>query len=155
MSVDRRLFCAASLMAAFGSQPAAFGSQVAALGAQTGEAAEKRLNSFAEPFAAMKVQDHGTSTFRAICDGMTVAGARVEVHETTLNPGAEPHPAHRHKHEEFLLMLKGEVEVMIDGKSTVLGPGSCGFWKSMSLHHARNVGQDVAQYFIVSVGTDA
>ncbi len=103
----------------------------------------------------MKAQDHGASTFRPIADGITAAGTRVEVHETQLQPGAEPHPPHRHKHEEFLLMVNGEVEVTIDGQSTVLTAGSAGFWKSNSLHHARNVGQDVAQYFVVSVGEDA
>ena len=147
MTANRRTFCTSSLagLLTLAGAPAALAAP----------ASEKPLESFAEPFSRMRAQDHGASTYRPICEGITAVGARVEVHETTLNPGAEPHPPHRHKHEEFLMMVKGQVEVTIDGASTVLGPGSCGFWKSMALHHARNIGQEVAQYFVVSVGTDS
>ena len=148
MVSTRRLFCA-------GSAPGLLG--LAGLFDCTPAEADTAapLNSFTAVFENLKVQDHGTSTFRAICDGETAAGARVEVHETQLQPGAEPHPPHRHKHEEFLLLMKGQLEVTIDGVSSTLTPGSVGFWKTMSLHHARNTGSAIAQYFIVSVGTDA
>ena len=119
------------------------------------EHAGQPLGSFEINFDEMHAQDHGSSTFRPICDGITASGTRLEVHETTLNPGAEPHPPHQHKHEEFLIMVKGRVEVTVDGMSKVVTPGAVSFWKSMSLHHAKNVGQEVAQYVIVSVGTDS
>ena len=145
MPTNRRTFCATSAA-----------SLLAFLAAQESHAAEvgKPLDSFAKPFDSLTPKSTGSNTFRAICDGTTAVGARVEIHETTLAPGAEPHPAHRHKHEEFLLMVKGQVEITVDGQSSTLGPGGCGFWKSMSLHHARNTGTEPAQYFIVSVGND-
>ncbi len=148
MSITRRIFCA-------GSAPALLGLARLLDSVQASAAADTPLDSFTAIYANLKAQDHGTSTFRPICDGQTASGARIEIHETQLQPGAEPHPPHRHKHEEFLLLMKGQLEVTIDGVSSTLTPGSVGFWKTMSLHHARNTGTELAQYFIVSVGTDA
>lgn len=146
MSASRRMFCASSVPAILLLADALASAQAVP---------SQKLGSFAKPFEAMVPQEHGSSSFRPICDGVVAAGMHVEVHETELNPGAEPHPPHRHKHEEFLLLMKGRLEITIDGQSSTLTPGSVGFWQSMALHHARNIGHDVAQYFIVSVGTDA
>ena len=148
MSASRRTFCAASVPAAF--------SLVTLLSASRAKAAVSQpLQSFIMPFAAMKAHENTSTAIRPIADGQTAEGAHVEVHETQLNPGAEPHPPHRHKHEEFLLLMKGQIEVTVDGETSTLTPGSVGFWKSMSLHHLRNTGPEIAQYFIVGFGNDA
>jgi uncharacterized cupin superfamily protein len=147
MTASRRSFCAGSIPAFLALAECL---QATEAQAELGQS----LQSFTEPFEDMKAQTHGSSTYRSICDGITAVGARVEVHETQLNPGAEPHPPHRHKHEEFILIVKGRILVDIDGKSATLTPGSAIFWKTMALHHMRNIGDDVAQYFVVSIGTD-
>lgn len=147
MSASRRTFCTGSVPALLGFVELFQSMHAAATPAE--------LQSFTTTFESMKAQNHGASTFRAICDGTTATGVRAEVHETQLESGAEPHPPHRHKHEEFLLIMKGTVETTIDGKSATLTPGSVGFWSSMSLHHLRNIGPDTAQYFVVSIGNDA
>ncbi len=145
MNDSRRTFCAASLPAL-----------LTVLAAREALAAPApTLDSFALPFAQMKEQGHGPSTFRAITNGVTASGEHIEIHETELQPGASPHPAHRHKHEEFMLIVKGNLEVTIDGTSTVLNSGSAAFMKSNSLHHVRNAGQDIVQYFVVGTGMDA
>ena len=146
MPPSRRTFCTASAL---------LGLTELLRSTNAAAAPDQPLQSFTDIFENLKPQVHPNTTFRPICDGQTASGAHVEVHETTLNPGAEPHPPHRHKHEEFLLLMKGRIETTIDGASATLTPGSVGFWKSMSLHHLRNTGPDAAQYFIVSIGTDA
>ncbi len=148
MSASRRSFCAVSIPALLAIAECL---QATEAQATPGEP----LQSFTKPFRDMQAQTHGASTYRGICDGLTASGARVEVHETELQAGAEPHPPHRHKHEEFILIVKGNIEVTIDGKTSTLTGGSASFWKSMALHHMRNIGQDVAQYFVVAIGTDA
>lgn len=145
MQANRRTFCSTSLASLLSLAAAS-----KALAAPAGEP----LDSFAKPFDELPVKTSGANTARAICDGLAVTGTRVEIHETTLGIGAEPHPPHRHKHDEFLLLIKGQVEVSDDGKSTTLGPGSCAYWRSMSLHHVHNTGREPAQYFIVGIGTD-
>ena len=35
-----------------------------------------------------------------------------------LNPGAEPHPPHKHPEEEFMLITEGTGEMKVDGKLT-------------------------------------
>ncbi len=148
MSASRRTFCA-------GSFPAMLGLTQLLSITDARAATSQPLQSFIAPFADMKVHENASTTIRPIADGQTAEGAHIEVHETQLNPGAEPHPPHRHKHEEFLLLMKGQIEVTVDGETSTLTPGSVGFWKSMSLHHLRNTGSEIAQYFIVGLGNDA
>jgi quercetin dioxygenase-like cupin family protein len=110
------------------------------------------LSSFAKPFASLTPRTHGGNTYRQILDGMTSSGDHIEVHETTLAAGASPHPPHRHKHEELFLMIKGQLAVTIEGKTTVIGPGAAAFVASNQLHGAHNPGSEAAQYFVVATG---
>ena len=80
------------------------------------------LSSFIKPFDALPVKQNGQNESRPILDGLTHSGYHLEVHETTLGPGGEPHPPHRHEHEEIFLMMKGTLAVTIAGKTTVIGP---------------------------------
>jgi quercetin dioxygenase-like cupin family protein len=111
------------------------------------------LNSFVKPYSDLPVKQNGQNESRAILEGVTHSGDHLEVHETTLAAGSEPHPPHRHEHEELFLLMKGTVAVTIDGKTTVIGPGSAAFVHSNELHGVRNPGPDKAQYFVVATGT--
>ena len=42
----------------------------------------------------------------------------------TLEPGAQPHPPHRHPEEEFLIVASGTGEIECAGKTTQVGPGA-------------------------------
>jgi quercetin dioxygenase-like cupin family protein len=111
------------------------------------------LNSFVKPYSDLPVKQNGQNESRAILEGVTHSGDHLEVHETALAAGSEPHPPHRHEHEELFLLMKGTVAVTIDGKTTVIGPGSAAFVHSNELHGVRNPGPDEAQYFVVATGT--
>jgi mannose-6-phosphate isomerase-like protein (cupin superfamily) len=110
------------------------------------------LSSFAKPFSELPVKKNGTNESRPILHGLTHTGEPLEVHETTLGPGNEPHPPHRHVHEELFLLMKGSVVVTIEGKSTTIGPGSAAFVHSNELHGVRNPGPETAQYFVMEIG---
>ena len=111
------------------------------------------LNSFIKPYDELPVKQNGSNQSRPIMDGLTHTGYHLEVHETTLAAGSEPHPPHRHEHEEFFLIVKGKLEVTIAGKSGVIGPGGAAFVHSNELHGVHNPGPDSAQYFVVATGT--
>src|SRR5262245_49321944 len=49
-------------------------------------------------------------------------GSAIEIFDTTGIPGGGP-PPHKHKWEEIYVVLTGEMDVMVDGKTTRIGPG--------------------------------
>jgi quercetin dioxygenase-like cupin family protein len=111
------------------------------------------IPSFVKPYSDLPVKQNGQNESRAILDGDLHTGEHLEVHETTLAPGSEPHPPHRHEHEELFLLMKGNVAVTIEGKTTLIGPGSAAFIHSNELHGVHNPGPEKAQYFVVATGT--
>jgi mannose-6-phosphate isomerase-like protein (cupin superfamily) len=111
------------------------------------------LTTFVTPFSELPVKKNGPNESRAILHGVTHAGYHLEIHETTLAAGSEPHPPHQHEHEELFLMMKGSIAVTIAGKTTLIGPGSAAFVHSNELHGVHNPGPEQAQYFVVEIGT--
>src|ERR1700686_3742370 len=111
------------------------------------------LSSFVKPYSELPVKQSGQNESRPILDGVTHSGDHLEVHETILAPGSEPHPPHRHEHEELFLLMKGSVAVTIDGETTTIGPGSAAFVHSNELHGVQIPGPEKAQYFVVAVGS--
>ena len=111
------------------------------------------LTSFIKPYDDLVMKPSGQNEPRPILDGITHSQDHFEVHETTLAPGGEPHPPHRHEHEELFLMMKGSLAVTIAGKTATIGPGGAAFVHTNELHGVHNPGSDHAQYFVVAIGT--
>jgi quercetin dioxygenase-like cupin family protein len=91
---------------------------------------------------------------RPVFDNPTVAMDKLEVHITTLNPGMESHPVHRHSWEEMLLVKDGDFEVSINGQKHHAGPGSLVFFAANDPHNAKNVGTTPATYYVINFVTD-
>ncbi len=128
---------------------------VGALAAAPGVAAQKTaLPSKVFPYSEMPVHKNGANESRPVLEGELHDGCYLEVHQTKLAPGAMPHPAHHHLHEEMFLVREGAIEITISGKSTQLGPGSVGFVGSNDEHGIRNPGAAHAEYFVVAFGKD-
>ena len=87
-------------------------------------------------------------------EGYTHDGYRIAMHESILEAGGMPHPAHHHKHEEMFMLREGTLEVTISGKASQAGPGDVVFVASNEEHGVRNVGKTSAQYFVVELGSD-
>jgi len=96
----------------------------------------------------IKAADHNTYP---MLKGETDKGTPIELHETELLPGAEPHPPHHHPAEELFLVRDGVVEVTIAGKSTKLPAGSAAYIASNVVHGIRNVGNRPARYFVMQL----
>jgi quercetin dioxygenase-like cupin family protein len=112
------------------------------------------LPAQAYPFGELPTRREGENVFRPVLEGETHSGYDIELHETELAPGGRPHPPHRHVHEEIFLIRQGELDVMIAGKTTRLGPGSVAYIASNVEHGIHNAGRGAAEYFVLALGSD-
>ena len=71
-----------------------------------------------------------TDQLSGLCAGMAV-----------LDPGATPHPPHRHPEEEFLIIASGTGEIECAGKTTKVGPGAVMYCAGHTLHGITNTGK--------------
>jgi quercetin dioxygenase-like cupin family protein len=103
-------------------------------------------------FEDLPVRANGKNRSRAVLNGLTHSGFPVEMHQTELGPGMEPHPPHSHVNEELLMLRAGTLEVTISGQTTTLGPGGSAYVASGELHGWRNPGETPAHYFVIALG---
>lgn len=89
---------------------------------------------------------------QAVTHGTLPTGEGVELHNSTLLPGHEPHPPHQHEHEEFLFLREGKVEWLIDGARQTAYAGDILYAASGVLHGMRNTGTAAAKYFVLAIG---
>lgn len=73
----------------------------------------------------------------------------LEMHVTTLNEGMKSHDQHTHLDEEIILVLKGDVEEMIDDVPYKAEAGSLIYLNSMIPHGIRNAGSGQCEYFAI------
>ena len=64
-----------------------------------------------------------------------------------LKPGMSPHPPHQHPEEEFMLVTQGAGEILVDGKTTQVGPGSMMYCAANQLHGIENTGSEPMQFY--------
>ena len=98
----------------------------------------------------MKPEKTSTGEVRHLCKAPTATVDQLEMHVTTLNPGMESHPPHRHVNEELIIIREGDCETLSNGKWVKCGPGSVVFNASNSLHGFRNVGTTPAVYHVIN-----
>jgi len=96
-----------------------------------------------------------SGSVRTFYNGATGTLKNLDVHVTTLNPGAAPHPPHKHPNEEMLVMKQGTVEALINGQWVRVGPGGIIYLASNIFHGVRNVGSDQAVYTVIGFKTES
>ena len=124
-------------------------TQAQAQAADTTPMAESKVFRF-DNLPVVKNANGGES--RAVMHGTLPTGEFVELHETMLPPGKEPHPPHKHRNTEFVLIREGNVEYWgEDGKHEPMGPGDIVYTASNQMHGMKNTGTTNASYFVVSI----
>ena len=83
-----------------------------------------------DPGCEVRIHYNGpTDQLRGMCAGVA-----------TLEPGASPHPPHRHAEEEILIVSEGTGVIECDGKEIAVGPGAMMYCPSEMLHGITNTG---------------
>lgn len=98
----------------------------------------------------MKAVKTNVGEVRSLCKAPTATLDQLEMHISTLNPGLESHPPHRHVNEELIILRDGECETLSNGKWVKVTPGSVVFNASNSLHGFRNIGTTPATYHVIN-----
>ena len=121
---------------------------LAAVGAASARA--EVLGSTMFDWAALTPQANRTGEVRRVVQKPTATLDELEIHITTLKPGEESHPPHKHVNEEILIVKEGTVEALVNGELKRGGPGSLIFQASNQLHNIKNVGATPATYHVIN-----
>jgi quercetin dioxygenase-like cupin family protein len=64
-----------------------------------------------------------------------------------LDPGMSPHPPHQHPEEEFMLITQGTGELLVDGATYQVGPGSMMYCAGNRIHGITNTGSEKMLFY--------
>ena len=83
--------------------------------------------------------------------GTDHSGFALEMHETELGPGVESHPPHKHVHEEIMVVLEGQLQTNVEGKTEVAERGAVVYFGSNQSHNVRNAGRVPVRYYVLEL----
>ena len=103
----------------------------------------------------LPIKENRSGTFQHVATGKLATGEPIEIHNTTLKPGAMPHPAHRHDHTEFMIIREGSLSWILGEQTIHAGPGDILYARGGEVHGLKNVGDTDARYAVIAIGADA
>jgi quercetin dioxygenase-like cupin family protein len=102
------------------------------------------------PAKAGSMAGHSSSRYLT---GMLKAGnIRLEMHESTIDPGAEHEAVGTHLHSEIWLVREGTAELTTNGVARTRVVGDVGICVAGDKHFIANVSDKPVTYFVVTVG---
>jgi len=111
------------------------------------ERAKKAGGSFMLDWNNLKTNNTGKGYRRDFFNRATSQLAQFEMHTTALNADSVSHAPHTHVQEEIILILRGNVEMFIDGKLYKGAAGDLYFISSNVPHALKNIGKEQCEYF--------
>jgi quercetin dioxygenase-like cupin family protein len=102
------------------------------------------------PAKAGSQEGHSSSRYLA---GMLKAGnIRLEMHESTIQPGAQHEAVGTHLHSEIWLVREGTAELTTNGVARTMTAGDVGICVAGDKHFISNASDKPVTYFVVTVG---
>jgi quercetin dioxygenase-like cupin family protein len=102
------------------------------------------------PAKAGSMAGHSSSRYLT---GMLKAGnIRLEMHESTIDPGAEHEAVGTHLHNEIWLVREGTAELTTNGVARTMVAGDVGICCAGDKHFISNTSDKPVTYFVVTVG---
>ena len=83
--------------------------------------------------------------------GTDHSGFALEMHQTELGPGVESHPPHKHVHEELMVVMDGQLQTWVEGKTQLAARGAVVYFGSNQMHNVRNTGQVPVRYYVLEL----
>jgi mannose-6-phosphate isomerase-like protein (cupin superfamily) len=81
--------------------------------------------------------------------GDTPASSKFVTGRFTLPAGKSPHDPHMHPEEEVMIIESGHGEILCDGKTTKIGPGSVMYTAPNAQHGITNTGDEPIVFYFV------
>ena len=81
--------------------------------------------------------------------GDTPASAKFVTGRFVLPPGKSPHAPHTHPEEEVMIIENGHGEILCDGKTTKIGPGSVMYTTPNAPHGITNTGSEPIVFYYI------
>lgn len=81
--------------------------------------------------------------------GDTPASSKFVTGRLVLEPGRSPHKPHQHVEEEVMIVESGHGEIVCDGETTRVGPGSVMYTAPRARHGIVNTGQEPLTFYFV------
>jgi len=103
--------------------------------------------SFMLDWNELKTSNTGKGYRRDFFNRATSQLKQFEMHTTALNADSVSHAPHTHVQEEIVLILRGNVEMYIDGKLYKGAAGDLYFLSANVPHALKNVGKEQCEYF--------
>src|SRR5271154_4300766 len=102
------------------------------------------------PSKAGSMAGHSSSRYVA---GMLKAGnIRLEMHESTIQPGADHEAVGTHPHSEIWLVREGTAELTTNGVARTMVAGDVGICVAGDKHFIAKTSDKPVTYFVVTVG---
>lgn len=73
----------------------------------------------------------------------------VSVGLTTLKPGQEPHPPHKHKEPEIIVVKEGAGQITLEGVTFQVSAGAVSYYAPGKMHGIRNTGASPLSYYVI------
>lgn len=109
--------------------------------------AKQAGGSFMLDWNELKTSETGKGYRRDFFNRATSQLNQFEMHTTVLNTDSVSHAPHTHIQEEIVLILRGNVEMFIDGKTYKGAAGDLYFLSSNTPHALKNIGKEQCEYF--------
>ena len=111
------------------------------------ERAKAAGGSFMLDWNELKTSNTGKGYRRNFFNRATSQLNQFEMHTTALNADSVSHAPHTHIQEEIILVLRGNVEMHIDGKYFKGAAGDLYFISANVPHALKNIGKEQCEYF--------
>jgi (S)-ureidoglycine aminohydrolase len=99
---------------------------------------------------ALETKKDSSRDRKEILEGRTPDLTLLEIHASTLDPGMAPHPPHSHADmEELVIVKEGRLKATINGKTSILGPGSIAVALPGDQHGFKNAANGRTTYYVL------
>lgn len=99
--------------------------------------------------AVFKDQDAPVGHIGYYVQGESPGSSSLVAGRFVIDPGKSPHAPHTHADEEVLIVESGQGEIVCDGKTTKIGPGSVMFSTPNAPHGINNTGPEPLTFYFV------